>query len=64
MIWVHKHFFQSKMVLDILKGVEDLDKTKEKEDIDLKEEVVTASTGQPIDRMKQTSRSITLTMTI
>jgi hypothetical protein len=43
------------MVLDILKGVEDLDKTKEKEDIDLKEEVVTASTGQPIDRMKETS---------
>jgi hypothetical protein len=42
------------MVLDILKGVEDLDKTKEKEDIDLKEEVVTASTGQPIDRMKET----------
>jgi len=42
------------MVLDILKGVEDLDKTKEKEDIDLKEEVVTASTGQPIDHMKET----------
>jgi len=64
MIWVHKHFFQSKMVLDILKGVEDVDKAKEEEEIDLEEEVMTASTGQPIDRMKQTSRSITLTMTI
>jgi len=64
MIWVHKHFFQSKIVLDILKGVEDVDKAKEKEEIDLEEEVVTASTGQPIDRMKQTSQSITLTMTI
>jgi len=64
MIWVHKHFFQSKMVLDILKGVEDVDKAKKEEEIDLEEEVMTASTGQPIDRMKQTSRSITLTMTI
>ena len=64
MIWVHKHFFQSKIVLDILKGVEDVDKAKEEEEIDLEEEVVTASTGQPIDRMKQTSQSITLTMTI
>jgi hypothetical protein len=33
-MWVHEHFFQSKMVLDILKGVEDLDKTKENEEID------------------------------
>ena len=30
-MWVHKHFFQSKMVLDIPKRVEDMDKPKEVE---------------------------------
>jgi len=52
------------MILDILKGVEDVDKAKEEEEIDLEEEVVTTSTGQPIDRMKQTGQLITLTRTI
>jgi hypothetical protein len=28
--WVHKHFFQSKIVLDILNKVEDMDKTNKK----------------------------------
>jgi len=43
---VHKHFFQSKMILDISKGVKNIDKEKEDEEkTDLEEEVVTASTG-------------------
>jgi len=29
---VHKHFFQSKMILDVHKGVEDVDKPKEEEE--------------------------------
>jgi hypothetical protein len=29
-MWVHKHFFQSKIVLDILNKVEDVDKTNNK----------------------------------
>ena len=29
-MWVHKHFFQSKIVLDILNKVEDVDKTNKK----------------------------------
>jgi len=29
---MHKHFFQRKMVLDIRKGVEDMDKTKKEEE--------------------------------
>ena len=45
-MWVYKHFFQSKMVLDIFKGVEDVDKIEEeKQEADLKEEAETASTG-------------------
>jgi len=28
-MWVYKHFFQNNMVLDILKGVENMDKAKE-----------------------------------
>jgi hypothetical protein len=46
-------FFQSKMVLDIHKRVEDVDKTKKK--TNLEKEVMTASTSQSVDRIKQTS---------
>jgi len=45
--------FQSKMVLDIHKGVEDVDKIKK--EADLENEVMTASTGQSVDHIKQTS---------
>jgi hypothetical protein len=53
-IWVHKHFFQSKMVLNILKGVKDVDKV-EKDEVatDLEEKALTASTGQLVDHIKQ-----------
>ena len=30
-MWVHKHFFQSKMILDIPIGVDDMDKVEEEE---------------------------------
>jgi hypothetical protein len=30
-MWVHKHLFQSKIVLDIYMGVEDMDKAKKEE---------------------------------
>jgi hypothetical protein len=46
-------FFQSKMVLDIHKRVEDVDKTKK--ETNLEKEVMTASTSQSVDRIKQTS---------
>jgi hypothetical protein len=53
-IWVHKHFFQSKMVLNILKGVKDVDKV-EKDEVatDLEEKALTASTGPLVDHIKQ-----------
>ena len=64
-MWVYKHFFQSKMVLDIFKGVEDVDKIEEeKQEADLKEEAETASTGQLVDYMKQPSRPITMIVAI
>jgi len=64
-MWVHKHPFQSKMVLDIFKGVEDVDKAKEeKEKADLEEKVMAVLIGQPVNRMKQIDRPITLTMAI
>jgi len=50
---VHKHFFQSRMVLDIFKGVKDMDKAKK--EADLEEKVVAASIGHPFDNMKQTN---------
>jgi len=62
---VHKHFFQSKMILDISKGVKDMDKEKKDEEkTDLEEKVVTASTGELVDHMKQTGRPITLIVTL
>ena len=64
-MWVYKHFFQSKMVLDIFKGVEDVDKIEEeKQEADLKEEAETASTGQLVDYMKQPGRLITMIVAI
>ena len=64
-MWVHEHFFQSKMVLDIYKRVEDIDKTKEEEKkADLEEEIMIASTGQPVNRIKQISRPVTLIVVI
>jgi len=41
-MWVHKHFFQSNMILDIPKEEEE----------DLEEEVETTSTDQTIDQIK------------
>ena len=53
-MWVHKHFFQSKMVLNILTGVKEMDKEEEDEvDTYLEEKALTALTGPPVDRMKQ-----------
>jgi len=46
-MWVHKHFFQSKMILDIL--------IEKEEEEDLEKEAETASTDQTIDRMKRTN---------
>jgi len=64
-MWVHKQYFQSKMVLDIFKVVEDMDKAKkEEEDTNLKEKVIAASIDQPVDRMKQIDQLVTLTMAI
>jgi len=51
---VHKHFFQSKMVPDIL---------KEKEE-DLEEEAEATLTDQTVDRMKGTDRPIQLAVEI
>jgi hypothetical protein len=50
-IWVHKNFFQSKKVLNISMGLEDVDKVEEEADL---KEVMTTLIGQPVDRMKQT----------
>jgi hypothetical protein len=45
---------RSKMVLDIPKEIEDVDKIKEdEEEVDLEEEVEATSIGQLIDRIKQ-----------
>jgi len=45
-IYVHKCFFQRKMVIDILKGIEDVDKIKkEEQEVDLKEKDEIALTG-------------------
>ena len=64
-IWMHNHFFQSKMTLDIPKRVKDMDNAEEdEENADLEEKVMAASTSQLVDHMKQTSRSATLTMAI
>jgi hypothetical protein len=47
------HFFQSKIVLDIHKGVEDMNKAKkEEENANLEEEVVVALIGQLGDHIK------------
>ena len=56
-MWVYKHFFQSK--------IEDVDKIEEeKQEADLKEEVETASTGQPVDYIKQPGQLVTMIVTI
>jgi hypothetical protein len=49
-MWVHKHFFQSKMVLDIPK--------EEEENEDLEEEAEEASTDQMVDWMKGTGQPV------
>jgi hypothetical protein len=47
------HFFQSKIVLDIHKEVEDMNKAKkEEEKANLEEEVVVALIGQLVDHIK------------
>jgi len=52
-VWVHMHFFQSKIVLDIHKGVEDMNKAKkEEEKANLEEEVMVALIGQLVDHIK------------
>jgi len=61
-MWVYKHFFQSKMVLDIFKGVEDAEKIEEeKQEADLKED---AKQPQQVDYMKQPGRPVTMIMAI
>jgi hypothetical protein len=53
------------MTLDIPKKVEGVDKAeKEKEEVDLEEEVEAASIGQLVDQMKQIDRPIPLTVAI
>jgi len=53
-MWMCKHFFQSKMVLNIPKGIEDVDKAEEDEVYtDLEEQALIASTGPPVNHMKQ-----------
>jgi len=43
------------MVLDILNGVQDVEKeNKEEEEVNLEEEAIAASTDQLVDPMKQT----------
>ena len=54
-MWVYKHFFQSKMILDIL---------IEKEEEDLENEAEATSTDQTVDRIKITSRSVQLAVAI
>ena len=64
-MWVHKHYFYSKMVLDIPNGPEDMDKEKEEDkEVNLKKKVVTALINQPVDCIKHIDRPITLTMAI
>jgi hypothetical protein len=47
------YFFQSKIVLDIHKGVKDMNKAKkEEEKANLEEEVVVALIGQLVDHIK------------
>jgi hypothetical protein len=47
------HFFQSKIVLDIHKGVEDMNKAKKEEEKEnLEEEVMVALIGQLVDHIK------------
>jgi len=53
-MWVHKHFFQSKMVLDI---------PKEKEE-DLEEEAEATPIDQTVNRMKGTGRPTYLVVAI
>jgi len=53
-IWVHKHCFQSKMVLDIPK----------EEEKDLKEEAEAALIDQTVDRIKGSGRLVQLAVTI
>jgi ABC-type histidine transport system ATPase subunit len=52
-IWIHKHLFQSMMVLDNPIRVENVDKAEEEEEeVNFKKKVVVASTGQPVNHMK------------
>jgi len=53
------------MILDIPKGVKDMDKVeKEEQEINLKEEAMAVSTGQSVSHIKQSGRPVTLTMAI
>ena len=52
-MWVHKHFFQSKIILDIPKKEEGLE-----------EEIKVASINQTIDQMKRTSWLVQLAVEI
>jgi hypothetical protein len=53
-MWVHKHCFQSKIVLDIPKEEEE----------DLEEEAKAAPTNQTVNRMKGTGRMVQLAVTL
>jgi uncharacterized membrane protein len=53
------------MILDIPKGVKDVDKVdKEEQKTNLKEEAVAVSTSQLVSHIKQSGRPVTLTVAI
>jgi hypothetical protein len=53
------------MILDVHKGVEDVDKPKKKEEeTDLEEKEKATSTSQLVNRMKQTNRLVILILVI
>jgi hypothetical protein len=62
---MNKESIKFKMALDTPKKVEDIDKAgKDEEETNFEEEVERASTGQPVNQMKQTSRPVPLTVEI
>jgi hypothetical protein len=62
---MNKESMKFKMTLNTSKRVEDIDKVGEdEEETNFEEEVERASTGQPVNRMKQTSRPVPLTVAI
>jgi len=61
---MNKESMKFKMALDTPKKVEDIDKVGEDEEETILKRVERASTGQLVNRMKQTSRPVLLTVAI